>query len=252
MSPSDLIILLISPFMGSFIGCLADRLPAARPMLWARSSCDHCSHVLGPFDLVPVVSWLLSSGKCRYCGAKISLRYPLVELAAIGTSLAAILVADGALAWITVGFGWLLLALAVMDLRHMFLADSLTAALLLSGLAAAWIWSVHPMQDHVLGAVLGAGFLFVVNAAYRTLRGVDGLGLGDVKLAAGAGAWLGWQGLPSVLVYATASALLIVASGLFGRELARDKAVPFGAFICLGIWITWLAGPILFDVGWPV
>lgn len=131
------LIVIASPFVGSFIGCMADRLPTDRPLLWSRSNCDHCDHVLGPRDLVPVLSWLLSGAKCRYCGGKLSLYYPLVEMAALTIALSALLVFDGSLLWITVGLGWGLLALAARDLRHMILADSLNIVLAVSGLLVA-------------------------------------------------------------------------------------------------------------------
>lgn len=93
--------------------------------------------MLGPRDLVPVLSWLLSGAKCRYCGGKLSLYYPLVEMAALTIALSALLVFDGSLLWITVGLGWGLLALAARDLRHMILADSLNIVLAVSGLLVA-------------------------------------------------------------------------------------------------------------------
>jgi leader peptidase (prepilin peptidase) / N-methyltransferase len=133
-----------------------------------------------------------------------------------------------------------------MDFRHMILADGLTIGLAVAGLCVAAGWSQVPFFGHALGALIGPTGLYVINLVYRHLRGRDGLGLGDVKLMAGAGAWLGWQGLPSMLLYSTMAALIAVFCGLAGRNLARDTAVPFGAFICLGMWIVWLAGPIQF------
>lgn len=238
------LVVVASPFVGSFIGCVADRLPADRPLLWSRSSCDHCDHALGPRDLVPVFSWLLSGAKCRYCRGSLSLYYPLVEAAALGVAVWALLVFDGPLLWATIGLGWSLLALAAMDFRHMILADSLNAVLAVSGLIVAAFWSQFPLQSHIVGMMLGAAGLYLVNLAYKAIRGRDGLGLGDVKLMAGAGAWLGWEGLPSVLLYATMAALILVCSGVLVRNPTRDTAIPFGAFICLGIWMTWIVGPI--------
>jgi leader peptidase (prepilin peptidase)/N-methyltransferase len=242
-------LLAAAPFVGSFIGCVADRLPARRHLVWSRSSCDHCDHELGPRDLLPVLSWVCSAAKCRYCQSRISAYYLLVEISALIVVVAAIAILDGALLWVTIGLGWVLLTLAAMDVRHMILADSLTFSLAFSGLGVAVVWSHLPFGDHLLGMLLGSGALYLVNLIYRMLRNRDGLGMGDVKLMAGAGAWLGWEGLPSVLLYATMAALLAAAAGLLGRRLARDTAIPFGAFICLGLWITWLAGPIDFGVG---
>jgi leader peptidase (prepilin peptidase) / N-methyltransferase len=237
-------VLVASPFVGSFIGSVADRLPLDQPPLWSRSSCDCCDRVLSLRDLVPLFSWLLACARCRYCGERLSLYYPLVELAALAIAVSTLLVFDGPLRWITIGLGWGLLALAAMDFRHMILADSLNAVLAASGLLVAVFWSQFPIQSHIVGVVLGAGGLYLVNLAYKAIRDRDGLGLGDVKLMAGAGAWLGWQGLPSVLLYATLLALIVVFSGLLIRNPTRDTAIPFGAFLCLGIWLTWIVGPI--------
>lgn len=244
MQLSSIIVLVASPFVGSFIGCMADRLPVGRPLIWGRSSCDHCDHLLAPSDLVPIFSWLVGGAKCRYCRGKLSSYYPFVEVAALAVAISALAVPSGPLFWVTIALGWTLLALAAMDIRHMILADSLNLVLALAGLGAAAIWSQLPLWDHVLGMLIGAGALYSLNLIYRSLRNRDGLGLGDVKLMAVAGAWLGWQGLPSALLYATTAALIVVFSGLLGRKLERHTAIPFGAFICLGIWVTWLAGPI--------
>lgn len=239
------LVLVASPFVGSLIGSVADRVPTDRPLFWSGSSCDHCDHALSLRDLIPLFSWLLRRARCRYCGGKLSLYYPLVELAALAIAISVLPVFDAALRWITLGLGWGLLMLAAMDFRHMVLADSLNAVLAISGLLVATFLSQLPLQSHVVGMLLGAGGLYLVNLAYKAIRGRDGLGLGDVKLMAGAGAWLGWQGLPSVLLYATIAALILVCSGLLVRNPARDTAIPFGAFICLGIWLTWSVGPIV-------
>lgn len=181
----------------------------------------------------------------RSCGAGLAIRFPFIVLLASSVFVSAWAMADGAVVCVSLGLGWLLLALAVIDARRLTLPDWLTTALFVSGLIAADHWSLLPLRDHLTGAATGAGSLYSVNAIYRGVRGRDGLGFGDVKLAAGAGAWLGWQGMPSVIIYATLSALALVALGGFGRGLKRDTPLPFGTFICLGIWLTWLGGPIL-------
>lgn len=244
MSHSELLILFASPFIGSFLGCLADRLPEGRPLVAARSSCDSCGHALQPFDMMPVVSWLMLRARCRYCRHKISPYYPAVELVTFAVSLSAILATIGPIAWISIALGWVLVALAAMDLRHMVLSDSLTIGLILCGLASARFWSQFTFADHLLGALIGGAVLYCISLIYRLLRHQDGLGMGDVKLFAAAGAWLAWQNLPSVLLYATFSALAaVLAHRLIVAPSVRGP-IPLGAFICLGFWLTWLYGPI--------
>jgi leader peptidase (prepilin peptidase)/N-methyltransferase len=240
----SIILLIVSPFIGSFLACLADRMPAARPLVAARSACDHCDEKLAPVDLIPLLSWCLNGAKCRYCRTRISVYYPVVELAALSVVISALAFTSGPIVWVTIGLGWTLLTLAAMDLRHMVLADSLNLALAVSGLAAALVWSQLPISDHLLGMLLGPVALYLVNLIYRFLRGPDGLGMGDVKFMAGAGAWLGWQGLPSVVLYASLAALLAVLVAVPRSKLKRNTAIPFGAFLCLGLWLTWLIGPI--------
>ncbi len=119
--------------------------------------------------------------------------------------------------------------------------------LVAAGLSVAAALGSDPITDslisHALGAVGGYVFVRLLRFAYRSLRGREGMGLGDAKLFAAAGAWVSWQGLPSVLVIASLSALAIV---LLGRKPKIDPArrVPFGVFLGLGLWITWLYGPL--------
>jgi leader peptidase (prepilin peptidase) / N-methyltransferase len=241
-----LAVLLAAPFIGSFLSVLVVRLPAAEPVAVSRSRCPACNHVLGPFDLLPFASWLLRGGRCRYCRGPISLFYPAMELGAAAVALSAALAVEGWLMWVTCLLGWALLALAITDLREMVLPDALTLPLLPAGLGVALWLDPAGLPDHLVGAIAGFGFLYGLNVAYRRLRGRDGLGFGDAKLLAAAGAWLGWQTLPAMLVLATLTALGVVAvAALAGRRLAADTALPFGTFLCLAFWLTWLYAPQL-------
>lgn len=238
--------LLAAPFVGSFLAVLVVRLPAAAPVGIARSRCPACDHVLAPFDLLPLISWLLRGGRCHYCRGPISLFYPAMELAAVAVALSAALAVEGWLLWVSCLLGWTLLALAVSDLREMVLPDALTLPLLPAGLGAALWLDPSGLHHHFAGALGGFGFLYGLNLIYRRLRGRDGLGVGDAKLLAAAGAWLGWQALPTMLVLATLAALSAVGvAALAGRRLAADAALPFGTYLCLAFWITWLYAPQL-------
>jgi leader peptidase (prepilin peptidase) / N-methyltransferase len=236
--------LLAAPFVGSFLSVLVVRLPLAEPVVVGRSRCPACGHRLGPLELLPVLSWLLRGGRCHYCRSAISWLYPAMELAAVMVVLWAAVVVDGWLLWVTCLLGWALLALAASDLRDMILPDALTLPLLPAGLAAAAWLDPALLPNHLIGAVAGFAVLYGINAAYRCLRGRDGLGLGDAKLLAAAGAWLGWQALPSVLLIAASTALAgAVAAGLAGHHLTANVALPFGAFLCLAFWVVWLHAP---------
>lgn len=236
----------VAPFIGSFLSVLAVRLPAGAPVVFARSKCPSCGHVLGPADLAPLLSWLWRRGRCRSCGGRISAFYPAMEIAAAGVALWAAFLLDGWLFWVTCALGWTLLALAAMDIRDFVLLDVLTLPLLLAGLGVIALLDRGRLPAHLVGAVAGFAVLYGLNALYRRIRGREGLGLGDAKLLAAAGAWLGWEGLPSVLLLAAAAALAGAGlARLAGRSVRASDPVPFGAFLTLGFWCVWLYGPLM-------
>jgi leader peptidase (prepilin peptidase)/N-methyltransferase len=247
------ILLTAAPFLGSFAECVAQRLPVHRPLVAARSRCDHCAVILAPIELVPVVSWIASGGKCRHCLARISPVYAVAEICAAGLALWCAAMVPGWLIWPTAALGWTLLALALMDFHHLLLADILLFPLLLLGIAVNFGISEAQGVASLAGAVIGYGSAFAVREIYRLVRGRDGLGLGDVKLLAAAGAWISWDGLPSVLFIASATALttwlVLWRLGLRPRlQLSSAERIPFGIFLAIGLWIVWLYGPIRFGV----
>lgn len=234
---------LLAPFIGSFLGVLVTRFDRPGSIVIGRSACDHCGVRLGFRDLVPLVGWTLTRGRCRHCGQPIGLFYPAIELAAVGVALWAALTAEGWALWIGCGLGWALLALAATDFRYFLLPDFLTLPLVVAGLAVVWFFDGDAFAAHVIGAVVGLSFIIALHYLYRALRGRDGIGLGDAKLFAAAGAWVGWSGLPSVMLIAALSALAFAVIRRGERLSAADR-VPLGAFLCLGLWIVWLHGPL--------
>jgi leader peptidase (prepilin peptidase) / N-methyltransferase len=245
--PAWLLPALAAPFVGSFVGLLAVRLPAGEGVVWGRSACRSCGHRLAARDLVPVASWLWARGRCRYCRAPVARFYPAVELAALGVVLWAAAVTTGWVFWASCALGWTLLALAVIDQREFVLPDALTLPLIPAGLAVAWLIDPALVPHHAMGAVAGFAVFALVGWVYGRLRGRDGLGLGDAKLLAAAGAWVSWVGLPSVVLLAGAGALavaLIGAAGTGGLP-ARERAIAFGPYLALALWSVWLHGPIV-------
>jgi len=243
-------LLIVAPFVGSFLGVVVWREGDFARIANGRSRCDACGMTLQARDLVPLVSFVALRGRCRVCGARLSLFYPTMELAAIvPVAWAATIQSDGLLL-LSVVFGWFLIALSVIDWRSLRLPDSLTLPLLAIGLVSSWFYDRTHWLDHLLGAVLAFGIFAVLTFAYRRLRGREGLGLGDAKLAGALGAFVAWQGMSgAVFLGAMAALATVLVRALLRRPLARAEPIAFGPFLALGAWIVWLYGPLM--PGWP-
>lgn len=246
LGPDWLILLIMAPFIGSFLGLVAERLPHGAKVVLARSHCAHCDHILGPADLVPLLSWLMLRGRCRHCRSAIGAFHPIIELLAIAVVPWAAMVLDGPALFTGVVLGWTLLALAAMDHRHQMLSDALTLPLLGAGLVFAAAWGrPAAFAGHAIGAVAGFIAFAVIGAAYRRLRHRDGLGLGDAKLLAAGGAWVGWLGLAGIVLWAAGMALVVaLAKAMAGQGLSPGRRIPFGPYLGAGIWLVWLYGPV--------
>jgi len=237
--------LLAAPLVGSFAGLLVVRLPAGEPVTLGRSVCRHCGEVLAARDLVPIVSWLCSGGRCRYCGALLNFLYPGIEVGALVIALWATSAFSGWLLWASCALGWCLLTLAVFDLRYLLLPDSVTLALVVAGLAVVWAIDPESVPDHAVGVFVGFGAFAALRWIYRSLRKREGLGLGDAKLLAGAGAWVSWWGLPSVVLLGALSALTVtLILSIVGKRMSANDEIPFGSHLCFAIWLVWLYGPL--------
>lgn len=247
---SALALLVAAPIVGSFLGVVIQRLPDGGQIVAGRSKCPHCGVALAARDLVPVASWLAARGRCRYCAAWLGWFYPGVELASLAIALISLAVDHGVMAWVDWAFGCWLLTLGWIDLRRWILPDALTLPLIFAGMAVTWEFSHGDWHDRSAGVVCGFLFLWGVAACYRYWRGRDGLGLGDAKLFAACGAWVGLSGLPSVLLAAAVAALLTAgAMRLAGKEIGRHSALQFGPFLAAGGWAVWLFGPLAFSGG---
>lgn len=251
-------LLLVAPVIGSFLGVLIDRLPRGHSVVWPGSACRDCGQRLMPRDLIPILSFALSRGRCRYCAASLPAWLLYVEIAATGAAvIAVILGGDMVHMAMIAGVLWLLLGLAVSDLLWFRLPDVMTGLLLIltllwaligmptgAGATAAdpqtaLIWSA------LIGAALGAGSFAALRQGYWLLRGREGLGLGDVKLMAGLGALLGPWDLPLLVLLAALSALsaaLIgaLASGQWRAALQAARPLPFGAALAAAAAALWL------------
>lgn len=233
--------------VGSFVGLASLRLPKGEQIALGRSRCSSCSKALGPMDLVPLLSFLALRGRCRRCGAAIEKRYPLIEAASALIGFTSGLVFPDSQAVAASLLGWWLLLLGLLDFEHYWLPNRLTYPLIISGLLAT-AWFEPPLLLHsIIGAGAGFAAFALIASGYRKLRGRHGLGGGDVKLFAAAGAWLGWYALPFVLLGAAVAALAVALITPRKDGAFLLQRVPFGAFLAPVIWILYL----VHLGGWP-
>jgi len=222
-----LFVILLAPSVGSFLAVLVERLPQQEDVITKASACRSCRTRLRARDLVPLLSYLLQRGRCRHCGAVIPTWLFYMEILALGAAVLA-LAAGGGPAEILLSclFLWLLLALAMSDLLWFCLPDLLTAGVFALGLGLAVVTSLAPVPEALgfalLGAGLGAGSFLALRSGYRALRHREGLGLGDVKLMVGLGAFAGPLDLPLLVLVA---ALLALLGGLW-QYLRSRRGVP--------------------------
>jgi len=239
-------LLLAAPFIGSFLGVVVTREADFTSIARGRSRCDSCGVTLAARDLIPIASFLALGGRCRVCKARISLFYPAIELAAVVPVAWAAPVQHGPIIIASAVYGWMLIALSWIDWRSFRLPDVLTLPLLGLGLAFAAAFDSARWLDHAIGA-LAALFAFTGLALlYRLLRGREGLGFGDAKLAGAIGAFVGWQAIPvTLLLSALFGLVFFILRALLEGRWSRDARIPFGPFLAAAGWITWLYGPLL-------
>ena len=231
----------VGAIVGSFLAALVIRWPAGRSVVGGRSACDRCHAVVGARDLVPVFGFLALRGRCRACGAAIDPRHLWIELASLGVGAVAGFVAPGIVGVAGAVFGWLLVALAALDLAAFWLPDRLTGTLAAAGLASGLAGLDPPLLDRVVGGVAGFVLLWAIGAGYRRVRGRDGLGGGDPKLFGAIGLWLGWRTLPAVLLVACLIGLgAVLFQRMRGQAMARDAAVPLGALLAIAAYPAWV------------
>ncbi len=238
--------------LGSFLGAAQARLGAgldgeatyADSSFWrGRSICPACGEPLAARDLVPVLSWLALGRRCRRCAAAIPADYAAVETGSVLAFLAALWAGGPWPSVLLIGLlGAVLAALVAVDLRRQLLPDPLVLPLLPLGLLETWL-AGGDLVASAAGAVFGGGLLWLVRLVFRRLRGIEGLGLGDVKLMAAGGAWVGMAGVgPVLLVGALATLAAVGIAFLAGRRTGLATRIPFGPGLAFGIFaVTLLA-----------
>jgi leader peptidase (prepilin peptidase) / N-methyltransferase len=227
---------------GSFVAALCSRWPNGESVAKGRSRCDQCGAQIAARDLIPVASYLLLKGKCRYCGQNIGLLPFATELAAalIGAVPALLLPESQAVAGAL--FGWLLLPLILLDHQHLWLPNRLVLLLAATGFAVGPMLTPDiAFLDRIVGLFAGFLSLEIVRQVYKQFWQRDGMGAGDPKLFAALGIWLGWQVLPIVLLGGSAIGLLSV-SILHLRAKLHRTAFPFGSYLGVAAYVAVVIG----------
>jgi leader peptidase (prepilin peptidase)/N-methyltransferase len=233
--------------VGSFLNVCIYRLPRDRSVVFPASHCPSCEHPLRWYHNVPVISWLLLGGRCAFCRAPIAWRYPAVELLNAGLwVLHGLLFPLEPLLFVRIAFASALLVLFFTDLDCRILPNELTVGGTVAGLVVAAF--VPPgLRSAVIGVLLGGGVLWATGAAYERLRGVEGMGMGDVKMLAMIGAVLGWPLMLLTLVWSSIAGGLLGAVLLAFKADARTTALPFGSFLAPAALAASLVGQPVVD-----
>jgi leader peptidase (prepilin peptidase)/N-methyltransferase len=262
-------IFIFGAIVGSFLNVVIHRIPNEESIVFPHSACSSCKQSIKPYDNIPILSWLILSGKCRNCQNPISLRYLFVELL---TGLLFLLVywSIGFNVFLPVAliFTAVIVSLVFIDAEHMILPNVITYPLLIFALLVRLVFPIlfganyfsdfkvfplNQMQDSpvwlvslvgaVLGALVGGGFLWLVGAIWKKLRGVDAMGLGDVKMMFAVGALLGWQ-LTLLSIFIGAFIGAVIGVFVIARQKERDfqMQIPFGIFLGIGSILSLLFG----------
>ena len=230
--------------VGSFVTVVAHRVPRGESVVAPRSRCPGCGAGIAPYDNIPVVSWALLRGRARCCGTSISIRYPLTELGLGALYAATVLVLWGDPGEVALGlvFVTMLLAVTLTDLEQRIIPNKILLVSAVAGAAIAALADPGDLPERAIAALAAGGLLFAAALAYPR-----GMGLGDVKLAATMGLFLGRNVAPALLVALLAGSLFGLA--MIAREgaAARKRALPFGPFLALGGLVGLLAGDQLID-----
>ena len=228
-------------------------------LITPRSACPACGARISALQNIPLLSWLMLRGRCAACGSAISVRYPIVELATA--------VLSGLVAWhygwswetsCALVITWYLIAMTGIDIDTQLLPDSLTLPLLWAGLlASAWLGrgtAALPvdLRSAVLGACCGYLSLWSVYHLFRLATGKEGMGYGDFKLFAALGAWLGWQMLLPIILFAAATGAVVGILLIVLRRRGREVPIPFGPYLAAAGWLVMMWSPALVAPWWSI
>jgi leader peptidase (prepilin peptidase)/N-methyltransferase len=220
--------------VGSFLNVCIYRLPRKQSVNWPGSRCTACDRPLSWYENIPVVSWVALRGRCRTCGERISVMYPLVELITSGLFVAGYLIYGlTPLLAVRLAFACAMVVLFAIDLRHHLLPNVITVPGIVIGFALS-LFLPPGWKSALIGLLAGGGVLFAIAEAYYRLRGIEGLGMGDVKMLSMIGAFLGWKLMLVTLVLGSFAGSIIGLGVIALGRGGMKAALPFGTFLAVG------------------
>lgn len=237
---------LLGAVVGSFLNVCIFRMPKEESVVSPPSHCPVCNYQIRWFDNIPLLSYIALGGKCRGCGTKISLQYPLVELINGLLTLALFMRFGPTLTFLTLFlFCSALVVITFIDIEHQIIPDEISLSGIVVGFILSFFLTGHSWLNSLLGILLGGGSLLIVAYGYQMLTGKDGMGGGDIKLLAMMGAFLGWKAIPFIIFFSSLIGSVIGVSIMLIQKKDSKLAIPFGPYLAVAAVFYIFYGPQL-------
>ena len=248
------IIFLLGTSLGSFANVCIYRLPKSKQIISGRSFCPRCKKKIIWYDNLPLISFIFLNGKCRNCNKSISARYFIVELI---TGITFLLIYFNYKDFNTIVFLSVLALILIMiffiDLENFIIPDTLNFSIMGLALLKNFLPDfntslIHEINQSIIGGIVGYLSIWLIIYLYKTLKKIDGMGLGDAKLMAGIGLLFGWQSIPFVLFVSSILGLFFVVPSLIKKQKNLKTEIPFGPFIILACLVYFAYGGLIYDL----
>ena len=243
---TEALVFVFGTCVGSFLNVCIYRLPESKSIVHPRSMCPSCGTLIASYDNIPIVSYMVLRGKCRHCAARISFRYPVIELIsgifAVGVFLKYGSSVEALIYYIFIAT---LLVITFIDIDHQIIPDVISLPGIPIFFAASFALPDVTLVDSTLGILIGGGSLWIVAQLYYVLTRKEGMGGGDIKLLAMMGAIIGWEGVLFTIFAASAIGTVVGMLVMLKTRTSMKLKVPFGPFLAIGAIAYIFLGPQL-------